>query len=72
MTKHTTRVPAVLLLAGAALAATAAPVLAAGSGAGAGASDQPVARLIGQVGGPLVECAVDSGLQHCRPMSINP
>ncbi|MFF4544876.1 hypothetical protein ACFY1J_11630 [Streptomyces sp. NPDC001406] len=70
MTKHTTRVPAVLLLAGAALAATAAPVLAAGSGAGA--SDQPVARLIGQEGGPLVECAVDSGLQHCRPMSINP
>ncbi|MEU6066959.1 hypothetical protein ABZ864_21340 [Streptomyces sp. NPDC047082] len=70
MTKHTTRVPAALLLAGAALAATVAPALAAGSGTGA--SDQPVAKLIGQVSGPLVECAVDSGLQHCRPMDISP
>ncbi|UXY31577.1 hypothetical protein [Streptomyces sp. HUAS TT20] len=70
MTKHTMHVPAALLLAGAALATAATPVLAAGSGAGA--PDQPVAKLIGQVSGPLVECAVDRGLQHCRPMSLNP
>lgn len=71
MTMRTRRVPAAVLLAGAALAATAAPALAAPAPK-AGAADQPVAHVISQVGGPLVDCVVKSGLKHCAPMKLNP
>ncbi|MFE0513655.1 hypothetical protein [Streptomyces sp. NPDC058964] len=70
MTMRTRRVPVAVLLAAAALAATAAPALAAGKDKGA--SEGPVAHLVTQVGGALVECAVDNGLKDCRRMNVRP
>lgn len=67
---RTRRVPALVALAGAVLAVTAAPAMAAGKDKEA--SGHPVANLITQVGGPIVECAVDDGLKDCPPMNLRP
>ncbi|MFJ3230953.1 hypothetical protein [Streptomyces sp. NPDC086787] len=70
VTMRTRRAMAAALLAGAGLAAATGPALAADSGQGA--SGHPVAELFTQVGGPLVECAVDDGFKDCSPMKLNP